>query len=182
MGKVKLISIDYFKQNTVVEYNVDDDKIVPLIFKSQTVYLQQTLGANFLNHIYEQVRNNTLTPIEEELIRDYIQNMLVEYTLYLLIPAINYNLTNKSVGQKSGDNETPSSLGDIKYLRNEVLNMAQFYDTRVVEFLKDNRTDFPLWKCGSDNNINPSKNTYFSGVYIRRKGCGYDCSDEELNE
>ena len=182
MGKVKLISIDYFKQNTVVEYNVDDDKITPLILKAQTVYLQQTLGANLLNHIYEQVRNNTLTIKEEELIREFIQNMLVEYTLYLLIPAINYNYTNKSVAQKGGDNETPSSLNDIKYLRNEVLNMAQFYDTRIVEFLKDNRTYFPLWKYGSDNNVNPIKNTYFSGVYLRKKGCGYDCDDEELNE
>lgn len=182
MGKVKLISLDYFKQNTVVEYNVDDNKITPLIFKAQTVYLQQTLGANFLNHLYEQVRNNTLSVKEEELIREYVQNMLVEYTLYLLIPAINYNLTNKSVAQKSAEYETPSSLDDIKYLRNEVLNMAQFYDTRIVEFLKDNRTDFPLWKHGSDNNVNPSKNTYFSGVYLRKRGCADDCSNEELNE
>ena len=182
MGKVKFISIDYFKQNTVVEYNVDDDKIVPLIYKAQTVYLQQTLGTNLLNHLYDQVRNNTLTPLEEELIRDYIQNMLVEYTLYLLIPQINYNLTNKSVAQKSGDNETPSSLADIKYLRNEVLNMAQFYDERIVQFLKDYRTDFPLWRHRSDNNVNPSKNTYFSGVYLGRRGCDDDCSWEELNE
>ena len=60
-------------------------------------------------------------------------------------------------------------------MRNDVLNLAQFYDTRLAKYLHDNRTTFPLYKTDSDNNLNPSKNTYFSGVYLGRKN--NNCSD-----
>ena len=59
--------------------------------------------------------------------------------------------------------------------------MAQFYDERIVQFIKDNKTSFPLYTSSSDNNVNPSKNTYFSGVYLGGRNID-ECTDSDLNE
>jgi hypothetical protein len=173
MAIVQFIDTDYLKQNSTIEMNVDDSKLNPMILKVQMVYLQQSLGSSFLNHLYTAVSGSTLTSAEESLIRDFIQPMVVEYTVYEVLPFLNFKATNKAISKQNSDNSTPSDLSEIKYLRSNVKDMAEFMDQRLVKFLCDNSNLFPEYLNPSHPENLPKKSKpYFTGVYIPKKGTG----------
>ena len=103
MSKVKFVSTALFKESTTVEMNVDDTKIVPIIYKVQDVYLQQILGTTFYDTLKNGVVSGTTNSDEETLIRDYIQPYVIEMTLYEVIPFLNFKLTNKAVSSESSE-------------------------------------------------------------------------------
>ena len=182
MSKVKFISIQYFKENTSVEYNVDDDKITPTIYKAQDIYIQQSLGSAFYEHIKDAIVNNTLTNDEDFLLRQYIQPCLNEFTLMLLIPVMNYNYTNKAVALRNDDNSQVSSLEEIKFLRQAVRDMAEFYLERLNRYLVENDELFPIYdNADGDDNLPPTNKSYFTGVYLPRGNSG-QCTWDELNQ
>lgn len=170
MQKVKFISTTYFKSNTTVQGNVDDDIIIPFIYRAQDIDLQQVLGTTFYNRLKEGVVNNNLNSDEDTLLRTYIQPMLVDYTLYYLIPHISYKFTNKAVSQQNSEFSNPSDLADIKYIRQSVRDMAEFYRERLVTYLCDYDSLFPEYvNPDSKENLKKSSKSYFNGVYIPKK-------------
>lgn len=173
---VKFISPTYFKSNTTVDENVEDDIIVPFIVKAQDVYIQQALGSAFYTRLKEGVENNNLNVNEENLIRDYIQPTLVEWTLYELIPHLNYKFTNKAISQKSSEFSQPSALDEVKYLRQSVRDLAEFYLKRLIKYLCDfGSQQFPLYASpGSNENLKRRNRSYFGGVYIPKRNPGSD--------
>ena len=172
---VKFISSTYFKANTTVDENVDDDIINPFIVKAQDVYIQQALGSAFYHRLKEGVANANLNADEEDLLRDYIQPCLNEFTLYELLPHINYRLTTKAISQKSSEYSQPSTLDEVKYLRQSVRDLAEFYLKRLNKYLCDfGSQQFPLYaNPGSNENLTRKSKSYFGGIYLERNNNYY---------
>lgn len=175
MSKVKFISTTYLKENTTIEDNVDDNKLVPFIYKVQDTHLQQILGTTFYTHLKEAVINSTLNSDETTLLRDFIQPMVSEWVLYESIPFLSFKMTNKAVSTENSEYSTPSTIDDIKYLRNTVRDVAEFYSSRLVKYLCDNSSLFPPYlNPDSKENLKKNSKTYFNGVYIPKKSTSTD--------
>lgn len=169
-SKVKFVSSEFIKENTTIQDNVDDDIIVPYIYKVQDRYLQQSLGTTFYEHLKLAIINQTLTNDEDDLIRDYIQPMITEYVVYELLPHINYKLTNKAVSTQNSEYSNPSSLDEVKYLRYSVRDMADFYLKRLNKFLCDYGTLFPTYvNPSSPENLSKSYKSYFNGIFLPKR-------------
>ena len=54
----KFISTVFLKENTTIEDNVDDTKLVPFIKISQDTHIGQVLGATFYNRLKENYRKH----------------------------------------------------------------------------------------------------------------------------
>ncbi len=170
MAKVKFISITYLKENTTIEDNVDDDKLTPYIYKAQDTHIQQALGSTFYSHLKDAIVNSTLTSDEEVLLRDYIQPCLAEFVLYEVMPFLNFKMTNKAISQENSEFSTSSTLDDLKYLRQTVRDLAEFYLERLIKHLCDYSELFPIYlNPGSDENLEASNKSYFNGVYLPKK-------------
>ena len=183
MSKVKFVSVEFIKDNSTIEDNVDNKKLVPFIYKVQDLYLQQILGTTFYNHLKDAVVNSTLTSDEENLLRDYIQPMIVEYVVYQSLPFLSNKITNKSISQENSEFSQPSGLDEIKFLRNSVRDMAEFYGKRLAKFLCDNSILFPSYNNPDDNeNLRKSSKSYFTGVYIPKSRIGGIRSVNDLSD
>lgn len=166
---VNFISIKRIKELTYIEGNVDEDKLNPFRTQAQDINLQQVIGSELYNDLKDKIRNNTLTTDDKELIEDYIHGMLANWTVYYAIPFINFQFTNKAI-TKAKSALTPdefAGLDEVKYIRNETRNVAEFYTARLVKYLLMNLDNFP--KCAQNENLNQSARTYFSGLYIPKR-------------
>lgn len=170
--RVKFISVNYLKEYSPLAKNIDDDLLVPFIYRSQDINLQTILGSDFFERLKEGVINNNLNQDEEDLIRNYIQNMVAEWTIYYCLPTLNFKMTNKSVTQDRSEFGDPSGLDDIKYLRQNVRDMSEFYSKRLVKFLVDYGNElFPEYRqTNSKENLNRNSKSYFNGIYIPKRG------------
>lgn len=164
---VYFISQDYFLANTPVEKNVDWDKIAPYVIQSQQLYLQQSIGGTGLNALSEGIKNNTLTPDEQELMRAYIQPLVTQYAFWLALPFINYKATNKALSKESSEYSQAADLDEMKYLRSSVRDASEFYQRRLVKYLADHPGKF-YWYDHPDalDDLPKTIQSYFGGVYL----------------
>lgn len=182
MAQVLFISEQRLKSLTAIHDNVEPDDLMPYVVQAQDVYLQDILGTTFYNHLKDQIVGGSLTSAETTLIDDYLANTAANYALYMALPTLNYKFKNKAVLSPSAEEAVNVGLDELKYLRDSVLDTAQFYAQRAVEYLCNNSTEFPTYQSpDSDDGMLPNKNTqYNAGIYTptsNRGGCG-SCDDD----
>lgn len=157
------ITSNYVFKMSVIESNVDVDLIQKFIWKAQDLNIQSVLGQN----LYQKMINDcpNYTGFYQQLMIQYIQPALCEWVVYHSLPFINFKLTNKAVSQKSSDSSQPSGIDDIKWLRQQVRNNAEFYNERMRDFIKNYPAEFPeFYQNTLSFEVKPNVSNYFSGI------------------
>ena len=167
-NKVLMLSADYYKRNSVVNLNVDEELLHPQIIKAQNMNIERVLGSDLFNIVLAEITAQTYTARITTLLEDYIQPALVEWITYTTLPYLNYKFTNKSVSKKSSDNSEPSELNEINFLRQDIRDDAEYLSERMTKFLEANLTVYPEYNNGNTecDDIKPSKLNFVSGIYL----------------
>ena len=181
---VLLVSEQRLKQWTQLDDNVRMNEITPHILQAQDIYIQNSLGTLLYNRIKDGVQADDLNSDETTLLKDYIGPTLMQYALYLMLPSIKYKIANQGVLNGSSEETTPTTLEELKYLRQTVLDLAEFYNKRLVKYFIDNPGMFPQYDApGTDGMMPDKKNPYFSGLVTGQSNLNYyeekygDCTD-----
>jgi hypothetical protein len=144
---------------------MEPDELTPFVLNAQDVYIQELLGTKFYNNLKSRVLSGTTSTPEKTLLNDYIAPCLANYSVYLALPSFNYKMKNKSVLNPSAEEARNTDITELKYLRENVKNMADFYRERSREYLIDNDNDFPDYiNYGVDGMAPNKRNTYSSGI------------------
>ena len=109
---------------------------------------------------------NTLTTNESTFLKDYIGPCLMQYALYMLMPALKYKMVEKGILNGVSEETQPTTLDEMKWLQQNTLNTAEFYNKRMLEFLQNNPNMFPLYKDPTVNDgMRPNRDTpFFAGL------------------
>jgi hypothetical protein len=104
------------------------------------------------------------------LLDDYITPSLTEYSLYESIIPLTFKMQNKGIGVRNDAYQDSIGLEEVKYLRMEIKNNAEYYQERLIKYLANNSELFPEYFIYTDDE-NPDSNTgaYSSGIYFKRK-------------
>lgn len=153
------------KENGFVDENVDDKSIRVAILLAMQKEIFQFLGSGLYNEIKGQVENETLTADNQTLLSDYIQPALEWWAMYYLVKPMVYKITNKSIMRKNSENSNPIGANEVTDLRNDFKNFAEERTQRLISFLCENDTTYPLYLnpgTGSDV-VYPRKFAYETG-------------------
>ena len=189
MATVLLVTEERLKGYTGIDENVDPDELYPFAVQAQDIHIQQSLGTKLYNRIKDDVEAfvKNGVPIDLDyrtLLDDYIVPTVVHYTYYLALPNIKYRTTNK--GLLSGTSEVAEgvSLEELQFLRNTILQTAQFYDERLRDYLREWNELYEEYRSyTSKDGMSPNRSTaYYTGLAIpgkwrRDRGC--DCGECE---
>lgn len=175
MADVLFITETKLKSFTALDYNVRPEQLVPYIITSQDIYLQPVLGTRFYKGLKDRIANNTKTQEETDLINEYISPMLLHYALYQALPFLKYRLVQKGVVSPQSETSETATFEEMNFLRKSVKDIAEFYQTRLIEFFYDNPTLFPEYRVPGTNGMYPDKSVpYETGLVIPKMGgCGY---------
>lgn len=179
-----LVSEQRLKQWTALDENVRVDEITPFIINAQDIYMQDTLGTKFYTRLKDGVVADNLTADEIHLLNEYVAPCLMQYALYLMLPTLKYKVVEKGLLSGTSEETAATNLDELKYVRQTTLDMAEFYNKRLIEFLKDNPGMFADYDSPGTDGMYPNKRTpYFSGLVTGVKNRGYydekcpDCDD-----
>jgi hypothetical protein len=172
---IRLVNLDYVKKMTTIERNVDDNKVAPFIFKVQDTHLQKALGTAFYKHILNGFDAGTLNADEIILVEEYIQPMLAEWVYYECYPHLLIKPTNKAISKERSEYSEAVGLNEMRYMRDSIRNMAEFYTKRLIKELCDFAyLKYPLYlNPPPKENVRKSRTAYFSGVYLKKTGDRY---------
>lgn len=180
MNTSYIIKADYLKKYYpgYVESNIDDNSLNSFILISQDVNIQSILGYNMYRYIIDALvsfpTGSSLSAKYLELLTDFVRPSLALWSIYNAYPNLLYKATNKSVVTKSSDDSNVISIKELEYIRTGIRNNAEFYDSRIKEFIMNNTTDFMEYFTTSGiNRVKSKSNTYSGGIYLkpRRRNC-----------
>lgn len=162
MSKIFLISENVLKTETILNDNVGSEFIRPAIETSQDIYLQQLIGTELLDKLYELISDNTIQNAEYNdykiLIDDYITNYLKYKVLAEITIPLAYKYRNAGVVQVAGDHYNNSPMKDASLVQNHYELRANFYADRLTRFLMTNANKYPEYRStrdSSDYKANP---------------------------
>ena len=168
---VLFASEDTIKKSTTINGNVDVELLLPYIKVAQDIHIHQLLGTDLYDKLQNDISDDsssTPTTNYKTLLDDYIQPVLIHYSLYECLPFLSYKIMNKDIVRKISETSTAASLEDIKYIREIVKNTAEYYATRLVDYLCNNNHLYPEYNTNSNGDLAPTKDTYFSGIVLDR--------------
>jgi hypothetical protein len=176
---VLLISETKLKNFTNINKNVDQDVLKAEVQIAQDIDLQTILGTKFYNHLLSQVSStgNTFNAEETTLVNDYIQPYLIQTAYWNAIPQIMYRTMNNGIVSGMMENAQSVDIATMQYLRNIQKSRADFYMTRLQDYLLIGRgqNKFPDYVTQStiDGMIPDRSQKYMSGISLKqtsRKG------------
>ena len=159
-------------ENTTIDDNVDPKYLRMAMRVAQEVKIQSILGSSLYKDLMTEFENDptlNLLPNYKTLVDDYIQQAFLWCTLVELPSLLNFKLTNIAVVKKDGDNSTSVDRDDLTYIINKSATNAEWYLTRLKEYICANETLFPAYNSGTElDEIHPDNKSNSSAMYLRR--------------
>lgn len=156
--------------NTPLGGAIDADALLPFVRTAQEKYLLNLLGTVLYNKIQDDIESQTaFTGIYQDLVEDYIKPTLIWYSCVEYIPfsAITFK-SNGAVKQVSEQSVQPGK-NEIDYLLSKALNNADYYATRLQDYLIAYNNEIPEYNesVGNSTQVYPDQsNQYFGGINL----------------
>ena len=170
MSYVLFISEQKLKDSTAINLSVDNAILLPYVLQSQQLYVKTKLGTDLYEKLEALITAGTVGSAGNEayktLLDDYISAQLPNYALYHAIPFLRFKIENGNIYSKTSENGTPLTTEESQHLREEVLNTAQYFTERMIDYICNNSTLFPEYSTNTGSDVNPSKEAYFNGLHL----------------
>lgn len=155
---VLLVTKDDIYKYTQLNGNVDVDKITPFIKVAQDIEVQELLGTNLYQRILTDVRENTLDGNYEILLSQYIQPMLIHYSMADFLQFHGYDISNAGIVRNSPENTQLPDKSEIDTIVNRQRKIAETYRHRLISYLTYYPQYFPEYTSNQADGEYPSTN------------------------
>lgn len=171
---VLLVSETKLKAFTNINKNVDMDVLKAELQIAQDINVQTILGTKFYNHLLDQITasGNTLNADEKTLVDEFISPWLIQQAYADAIPHLWARTMNRGVVEGTMENANSVDIESMKYLRGIQKQRADFYLTRLQDYLLIGKGNgkFPQYLSANTNDgMLPDKTQkYNNGIFLNR--------------
>ena len=135
MRDILFVSPENIYERSAIHKNIDSKMIVPEIKAAQEMYLLPVLGTALYERLQDAILDDCLDDDEQTLLRDYIRDPLIHYTISELAPALSFQLWNKGLTRKTTENSEAVSSSEIDDFTAKFKNRAEWYLERLIRYL-----------------------------------------------
>lgn len=163
-AEVLFVNPDYMKRITQLNGGVEDAMMVPAIILAQDKHIQQFLGTDLLNKLKNDVAGidgGSITGDYATLLDGYVRKAVVWWTMVELLPNLYVKLDNGGLVIRTSDKTTPISSDDLHREIENARQNAQFYTSRLVEYLCANQSLFPEYTSNTSPDMFPESQVYY---------------------
>lgn len=144
---VQLISENTLKDFSLLDNNLSWGYIQPTLKYVQDLKMTELLGRDMYNDIMKEVRDNNVSEKYKTILDDYIRYVLLWGIMSHIQIPLNYKFRNQGMTQNENQDGRVQYLSEIQYTKEFYINTASFYEKELLNFLKNNRSTYTLWKC-----------------------------------
>ena len=157
-------------KNTPLQGAIDSDKLLPFIRTAQEKYILNLLGTVLYNKLQDDIESSTaFTGYYATLIEDYVKPTLIWYACVEYIPFSGISFKSEGSFKHQSEQSISPGKNEIDYLLSKALNNADYYATRLQDWLIANSVNVPeyLESVGDATQIYPDQsNVYFGGIQL----------------
>lgn len=155
---VLLVSKEDIIKYTSLSGNFDFDKLTPFVKVAQDVQVQELLGTNLYRKVLTDVKDDTLTGDYVTLVEQYVQPMLIHYSMSDLLLFHGYEISNAGILRNQPENTTVPDLTEMNAIVKRQRDIAETYRRRLVDYLSYYPQLFPEYTGNQQDGQYPSTN------------------------
>ena len=150
-------------KNSILDGNVDTDKFIQFIKVAQQIDIQNLLGTDLYNKISADIIAGNLSGNYLSSVNTYVQPTLIWFAQMNYIPFAAYQIKNGGVFKHSSETAQNVDKNEVDYLVAKAREYANYYSTRLVDYLCFHNDLFPEYNTNTDEDISPDTDTTFKG-------------------
>ena len=168
--KALFISVAELKKKSIIDGNVDSEKILQYIEISQDINIQNYLGGKLYKYMQKIIVNGTIGSSENAnyklLLDDYIKPMLIWYTQATYLPFSMFQISNGGTFKHRSENSDTVSKEEMDYLVQKAKDTAEFYTRRFMDYICNNSNLYPEYNDNDSEDMYPDKDVNYSGGWF----------------
>ncbi len=161
--KALFITLEELKRKSIIDGNVDTDKLIQFVEVAQDTVIQNYLGTRLYDTLQAQVIADNLSTDNSTLVNTYIKPMLIWYTQATYLPYAAYQISNGGIYKHNSENATSVSESEITKLTRHATETADFYAKRFIDYIDDNLELYPDYIGNQDGGMYPERDVNFTG-------------------
>ena len=171
----KLINYQYVKLETDISQNVPEEELDVPIKRSQEM-LEMVIGAALVAELVSQdiTLPKSFTAANLTLMT-YVKPFLGWQAYQFWLPKANFKTHASGVRVHEEDNSRAATTEEMANLIRDAKMWCQTKKEKLVQFLEDNCSTYPLYDCGCGSNKRTGTGFHITSVGGKHKhGCGCD--------
>ena len=159
-------------KNSPLQGAIDADALLPFVRTAQDKYLKNLLGTVLFDYLQAKITDGTFGSLSEyyqDLMNDHIKYVLLWYACVEYIPFSSVQFKSAGAVKHLSDQSVAPTKGEIDYLLNKALNNADYYATRLQDYLIAYSVQIPQYyeSVGNATQIYPDMaNQYLGGIQL----------------
>lgn len=156
IAQTKLITEQEIKNWTDIPNSVQSGMFSTMIVLAQDKFIRTALGELLFSELVNQVENNTLTALNTTLLNGNdrlfrgLKPGLAWWVAYHMYPYLHSFISPTGIQSKSTDEATSISAREIEIRKNQAKSNAEYYIDQLICYVRENDTDYPLFRDGDD--------------------------------
>ena len=168
--KALFISVGELKKKSIIDGNVDSDKILQFVEVAQDTHIQNYLGSNLYRKLQELILLGTIGDVANEdyktLLDDYVKPMLIWYSQSTYLPFSLFQVKNGGIHKHTSENGDVVSKDELDYIIQRTRDNAEFYTKRFLDFICANSTLYPEYITNANGDMYPDKDVNYTGGWL----------------
>lgn len=161
MAKALFITTKDLKRYSVLNGNIDPDKLTYWVEIAQDTEIQNYLGTQLLEKLQDLILAGTIgdpaNVAYETLLETYVKPMTIYWALTLYMPFAAYTVANGGVYKHTSESSISVDKDEVDYLANKYRDIAQFYTNTFIDFMVYNQTTYPEYNSNTDDDTYPDQ-------------------------
>ena len=164
--KALFITINELKRKSIIDGNVDADKLIQFIEVAQDTHIQNYLGGKLYTKLQNLILNDEINDAGnsdyKNLLDTYIKPMLIWFTQSSYIPFAMYQISNGGVFKHRSENSETVSLEEMRMMLAKVTETAEFYTRRFTDYMDFNSSLFQEYTSNQNGDMYPDRGVNFN--------------------
>lgn len=163
-----IVPIEYITANSLLDLNIDANKLIFAVVESQSLYLEPLIGAALLRKL-----QGNMLPFAYQLLLDrFLNRALVSWGVAEALQGVYYSVKNGGIYHHAPTDAEIATPTEVNTLRQTYLNKADQFAGRLVDFLCKNSSHYPEYnQAVADGLIAQKQALYTGGLLIEQLHC-----------
>ncbi len=161
--KALFITLEELKRKSIIDGNVDTDKLIQFVEVAQDTYIQTQLGTALYNKLQSDVIASSLSGDYLTLVNTYLKPMLIWFSQSEYMKYAAFQISNGGVFKHRSENSDSASLEEINNLVHQAKTTADFYTQRFIDYMDSNSEMYPEFITNQDGGMYPERDQNMTG-------------------
>jgi hypothetical protein len=158
MATALFINRNDLVKNTIIDGNVQADKLMHFIEIAQEIHVQNYLGTDLYTKLQTMITNDTISgTVYETLLVNHVQPMVIHFAMVDFLPFAAYQIKQGGIFKHVSENAETVDKNEVDYLVEKERTLAEYYTRRFIQFMDFNQSSYPEYTSNTNDDIYPDR-------------------------